>query len=73
MPGTGLKLQWRSGQDNSLKGVVRVESVAEAVRAYLGAGIMTEAEAAREQRRLERDLEAGAEVEQDPYGRVELE
>ena len=72
-PGTGLKLQWRSGQDNRLKGVVRVESVAEAVRAYVGAGILTEAEAAREQRRLERELEVGTEVERDPYGRMEPE
>ena len=75
VPGTGLKLQWRSGQDDSLKDVVWVESVAEAVRAYVGAGIMTETEAAQEQRRLEQELEGGAEVEvkQNPYGRMEQE
>ena len=73
VPRTGLKLQWRSGQDNSLKGVVRVESVAEAVRAYVGACIMTEAEATQEQRRLEQELEVGAEVKPNPYGRMESE
>ena len=53
-PGAGVEIHWRSGRDNKLSRVLRVESVAEAVRAYVGTGIVTEADAAEERRRLER-------------------
>ena len=56
-PDTGLEIHWRSGRDGNLRRVVQVESVSEAVRAYVGAGIVTEADAAEEQRRLEQALE----------------
>ena len=56
VPDRGLELHWRSGHDGHLRRVVQVESVAEAVRAYVGAGLLSEADAAKEQRRLEQDL-----------------
>ena len=56
VPGRGLELHWRSGHDGDQRRVVQVESVAEAVRAYVGAGLLSEADAAKEQSRLEQDL-----------------
>lgn len=53
-PRAGVEIHWRSGRDNKLSCVLRVESVAEAVRDYVGTGIVTEADAAEERRRLER-------------------
>ena len=56
VPDRGLELHWRSGRDGRQRRVVQVESVAEAVRAYVGAGLLSEADAAKEQSRLEQDL-----------------
>ncbi len=53
---TGLEIHWRSGHDGQLRRVVQVESVAEAVRAYIGAGLLSEADAAQEQRILQQHL-----------------
>ena len=67
VPDTGVEIHWRSGRDDNLRRVVQVESVAEAVRAYVGAGIVTEADAAKEQRRLEQELESGMRATQSPH------
>lgn len=53
---TGVEVHWRSGLDGNLRRVLQVESVAEAVCAYVHAGIMKEADAVDEQRRLEQQL-----------------
>ena len=66
-PDTGVEVHWRSGQDGNLRRVLQVESVAEAVRAYVGAGIVTEAAAAEEQRRLEQALESRMRATQSPH------
>ena len=66
-PDTGVEIRWRSGRDGNLRRVVQVESVAEAVRAYVGAGIVTEADATEEQRRLEQDLESRMRAAQSPH------
>ena len=58
-PDAGVEIHWRWGRSDNLERVVQVESVAEAVRAYVGAGILTEANAAQEQRRLEGELKSG--------------
>ena len=65
-PDTGVEVRWRSGRDGNLRRVVQVESVAEAVRAYVGAGIVMEADAAEEQRRLEQELESRMRAAQSP-------
>ena len=67
VPDTGVEVHWRSGHDGNLRRVVQVESVAEAVRAYVGAGIVTEEAAAEEQRRLEQALESRMRATQSPY------
>lgn len=54
-PDAGVDIHWRSGRDDKLRRVLRVESVAEAIRAYVGAEFMTKADAAEEWRRLERE------------------
>ena len=59
VPDIGVAIHWRSGQDNSVERVVQVESVAEAVRAYIGAGLVTKADAVETQRRLEQELVQG--------------
>ena len=56
LPNTGLEIHWRSGRDGHLWRVVQVESLAEAVRAYIGAGLLPQADAAQEQARLEQEL-----------------
>lgn len=55
-PNTGVVLHWRTAKDGSLTRVGQVESVAEAIRAYVGAGIVAVADAPEEQRRLEQEL-----------------
>ena len=55
-PDAGVEVHWRSGQDGNLRRVVPVESAAEAVRAYVRAGIVTEADAMQEQCKLEQGL-----------------
>lgn len=66
-PDIGVGVHWRSGRDGNLRRVVQVESVAEAVRAYVGAGIVTEADAAVEQRRLEQELVSRMRATQSPH------
>ena len=66
-PDTGVEVHWRSGRDGSLRRVVQVESVAEAVRAYVGAGIVTETDAVEEQRRLEQELGSRMRATQSPH------
>ena len=66
-PDTGVEVHWRSGRDGNLRRVVQVESVSEAVRAYVGAGIVTETDAAAEQRRLEQALESKMRAMQSPH------
>lgn len=58
VPDTGLEICWHSEGDGHLQRVVQVESVAEAIRAYTGAGLVSEADAAQEQSRLEQELMA---------------
>ena len=58
VPDTGLEIHWRSGNDGRLRRVIQVESVAEAIRAYIGAGLVSETDAAQEQGRLEQELMA---------------
>lgn len=58
VPDTGLEIHWRFGTDDHLQRVIQVESVAEAMRAYIGAGLVSKADAAQEQGRLERELTA---------------
>ena len=53
IPETGVEIHWRNG---NLKRILQVESVAEAVRAYVGAGIIEATEAPIEQRKLEQAL-----------------
>lgn len=57
VPDAGLEVHWRSGQSGILRRVLQVESVAEAVRAYVGAGIVAAERAAAEQHKLEQALE----------------
>ena len=66
-PDAGVEVHWRFGRDGNLRRVVQVESVAEAVRAYVGAGIVTEAAAAAEQRRLGQELESRRRATQSPH------
>lgn len=56
---TGVVIHWRSGRNGELKRLLQVESVAEAVRAYVGAGVIAAAEAAVEQHKLEQALGKG--------------
>ena len=56
IPETGVEIHWRPGRNGNLKRILQVESVAEAVRAYVGAGIIAATEAAAEQRKLEQAL-----------------
>ena len=56
VPDSGVEVHWRSGRDKDRRRVVQVESVAEAIRAYVEAGIVTESDAREEQRRLEQEL-----------------
>ena len=56
VPDSGVEVHWRSGRDKDRRRVVQVESVAEAIRAYVEAGIVTESDAKEEQRRLEQEL-----------------
>ena len=63
----GVEVHWRAGRNGNLRRVVQVESVAEAVRAYVGAGIVTEADAAEEQSRLEQELESRMRATQSPH------
>ena len=71
VPDAGVEVHWRSGRDGSLRRVVQVESVAEAVRACVGAGIVTEADAAEEQRRLGQELESRMRATQSPHTETE--
>lgn len=59
VPNTGVEIHWRSGRNGNLSRVLQVESVAEAVRAYVRAGVIAEDGAVEEQRRLERALASG--------------
>ena len=59
VPDAGVEIHWRSGRNGNLKRVLQVESVAEAVRAYVRAGIIAKADAVEEQHRLEQALAAG--------------
>ena len=56
VPDTGVELHWQSGRGQGRRRIVQVESVAEAMRAYVRAGIVTEADATKEQHRLEEEL-----------------
>lgn len=56
--GTGIEIHWRSAADGKLTRVIQVESVFEAVRAYVAAGILREQDMPEELRRLRRSLEA---------------
>ena len=71
VPDTGVQIHWRSGRDGNLRRILQVESVAEAVRAYVGAGVVTETDAAEEQRRLEQELESGMRAAQSPRAGTE--
>ena len=71
VPDAGVEVHWRSGRDGSLRRVVQVESVAEAVRAYVGAGIVAEADEAEKQRRLEQELESRMWATQSPHSGTE--
>ena len=64
VPNAGVEIHWRSGRNGDLSRVLQVESVAEAVRAYVRAGVISESGAVEEQRRLERALASGL---QSPY------
>lgn len=55
--GIGIEIHWCSGDDGELTRVIQVESVFEAVRAYVAAGILQEQDAPEEVRRLRRGLE----------------
>ena len=70
-PDTGVEIHWRSGRSNNLGRVVQVESVAEAARAHVAAGILAEADAVQEQRRLEGELESGMRATQSPHAGTE--
>ena len=56
LPETGVEIHWRSGLNGNLCRVMQVESVAEAMRACVRAGIVKEADAAEEQHKLEQSL-----------------
>ena len=56
--GTGIEIHWRSGNDGELTRVIQVESVFEAVRAYVAAGILREQDASEESHRLRKAIEA---------------
>ena len=71
VPDIGVEVHWRSGRDGSLRRILQVESVAEAVRACVGAGIVTEADAAEEQRRLGQELESRMRATQSPHTETE--
>ena len=70
-PDAGVVVHWRTGRGNKLRRVLQVESVAEAVRAYVGAGFVTEADAAEERRKLERELGSGMRATRLPYAGTE--
>ena len=53
-------MHWRSGGSGKLRRILQVESVAEAIRAYVGAGIVKAADAPVERDKLERALAEGA-------------
>lgn len=65
LPDSGVEVHWRSSFDESPRRIVQVESVAEAVRAYVGAGILTAGEAEQEQHKLEQKLESGMRAARD--------
>lgn len=56
VPGTGVEVHWRSGKDGELTRVIQVESVSEAVRAYVASGILQEEDAPRELHKLRTSL-----------------
>lgn len=60
IPETGVEIHWRSGGSGKLRRILQVESVAEAIRAYVGAGIVKAADAPVERDKLERALAEGA-------------
>ena len=59
VPDAGVEIHWRSGRNGNLNRVLQVESVAEAVRAYVRAGIIAKADAVEEQHKLEQALASG--------------
>ena len=63
---SGVEVHWRSGCGEAPRLIAQVESVAEAVRAYVGAGIVTEADAAKERQKLEQELESRIQTKWDP-------
>ena len=58
VPDSGVEVHWKSSRDENPRRIVQVESVAEAMRAYVGAGIVAAADAAQEQYKLEQELES---------------
>ena len=63
---TGTKIHWRSGDDGELTRVVQVESVFEAVRAYVAAGILRQQDMQEEVLRLQKTLEPQLKNRQKP-------
>ena len=59
LPETGIEIHWRSGGSGNLRRILQVESVAEAIRAYVGAGIIKAADASVERNKLEQALAEG--------------
>ena len=66
VPGTGIEIHWRSGDDGSLARIIQVESVFEAVRAYIAAGIVPEEKGPEALSRLKRCLESDLPYGQNP-------
>lgn len=66
IPDAGVEIHWRSGRNSDLRRVLQVESVAEAVRAYVGAGIIAATEAAATQHELEDTLAESSPTEGHP-------
>ena len=66
VPGTGVEIHWRSGDDGSLARIIQVESVFEAVRAYIAAGIVPKEKGPEELCRLKRCLESNLPCSQNP-------
>ena len=64
--GIGIEIHWRSGDDGELTRVIQVESVFEAVRAYVAAGILREQDAPEEVRRSQKCLEPQLKNRQQP-------
>ena len=56
--GTGVEIHWRSGNNGTLTKVIQVESVSEAVHAYVASGILREEDAPKELRKLRRILKS---------------